>query len=113
LFPYTTLFRSHEAITQVYGQIASRLSELIDDVYELNIDRDERRQLLTLLVTGRDSTSLPASALSDGTLRFLALAVLELDAEAQGVICLEEPENGIHPDRITAMLRLLQDSAAD
>lgn len=102
-----------ETLTQVYGQVASRLSELIDDVYEIAIDRDERRQLLTLFVTDRESTSHPARALSDGTLRFLALAILELDPEAQGLICLEEPENGIHPNRIPAMLRLLQDIATD
>lgn len=101
------------AFSPVYGQVAQRLSELIDDVHEIRIDRDERRQLLTLLVTGRDGTSYPARALSDGTLRFLALAVLELDPQAKGLICLEEPENGIHPDRIPAMLRLLQDIATD
>ncbi|MEQ8961652.1 MAG: hypothetical protein RLP02_27625 [Coleofasciculus sp. C2-GNP5-27] len=29
----------------------------------------------------------------DGTMRFLALAVLELDPEAQGLLCLEELED--------------------
>lgn len=103
----------HEGSTDVYGQVTVKLSELIDDVREIKINRDERRQLLTLFVTGRDGTSLPARALSDGTLRFLALAVLELDPGAKGLICLEEPENGIHLDRIRAMLRLLQDIATD
>lgn len=102
-----------ESLSKIYGQVTIRLSELIDDVQEIKIDRDERRQLLTLFVTGRDGTSYPARALSDGTLRFLALAVLELDPEAKGLICLEEPENGIHLDRIRAMLRLLQDIATD
>ena len=102
-----------EATAQVYSQVANRLSELIDDVYEVGIDRDERRELFTLQVTGRDRTPYPARALSDGTLRFLALAVLELEPEAHGLLCLEEPENGIHPERIPAMLRLLQDIAVD
>ncbi len=102
-----------ESEAQTYSSIAGRLSELIHDVRDVTVDRDERRELLTVQVTGRDGTSHPARALSDGTLRFLALAVLELDPEAQGVICLEEPENGIHPERIAAMLRLLQDIAAD
>ena len=43
----------------------------------------------------------------------MALAVLELDPEAQNLLCLEEPENGIHPERIPAMLKLLQDIATD
>ena len=30
-----------------------------------------------------------------------------------GIICLEEPENGIHPDRIGPMLELLEDIAVD
>jgi predicted ATPase len=97
----------------VYGQVANRLAELIDDVRRVWVDRDDRRELLTLYITDRDNTSHPAQALSDGTLRFLALAVLELDSEAQGLLCLEEPENGIHPERIPAMLRLLRDIATD
>jgi predicted ATPase len=99
--------------SQFYGQVSNRLSQLINEVRNVWVDRDERRELLALYVTNRDGTSHPARALSDGTLRFLALAVLELDPEAQGLLCLEEPENGIHPERIPAMLRLLQDIATD
>ncbi len=103
----------HGGEGQVYSQIANRLAELIDDVKSIWIDRDERRELLTLYVTARDGTAHPARALSDGTLRFLALAVLEQHPEAQELLCLEEPENGIHPERIPAMLQLLQDIATD
>ena len=96
-----------------YSQLANRLSALIGNVRGLRVDRDEKRELLTLLMTSHEGTELPARALSDGTLRFLALSVLELDPETPGLICLEEPENGIHPDRIPAMLQLLQDLATD
>lgn len=99
--------------SKIYGQIATKLSELIDDVYSVKVDRDEQRQTLTLQVTDKNKTSYPARALSDGTLRFLALAVIELDPTAQGVICLEEPENGIHPARIPAILKLLEAIATD
>lgn len=99
--------------SKIYGQIAAKLTELIDDVYSINVDRDEQRQTLTLQVTDKNRTSYPARALSDGTLRFLALAVIELDPSAQGVICLEEPENGIHPARIPAILKLLKAIAVD
>lgn len=98
---------------RVYADVANRLAELVDDVRAVRIDRDEKRELLTVLVTGKDGTAHPARSLSDGTLRFLALAVLELDPDAVGLICLEEPENGIHAPRIPAMIRLLNDIATD
>jgi hypothetical protein len=50
------------------------LYELIDHVGQVRIDRDEKRELLTLLLTDKHGTELPAKALSDGILRFLALA---------------------------------------
>ena len=98
---------------RVYSQITNRLGELIDDVHGIHIDLDERRELMTLYVEDRDGTAHPARALSDGTLRFLALSVLESDPKMQGVLCLEEPENGIHPERIPAILELLMDIAVD
>ncbi len=97
---------------QIYAQLANRLAELIEDVKEVRVDRDERREVLTLEVTDTSNTPHPARALSDGTLRFLALAVLELESEA-GIVCMEEPENGIHPARIPAMIQLLRDIATD
>lgn len=103
---------SHEKIA-VYARVANRLSEPVSGVRRVRIDADVERELLSLVVTDRDGTEHEARALSDGTLRFLALAVLEADPEASGLLCLEEPENGIHPERIGAMLALLQDLAVD
>jgi hypothetical protein len=97
----------------VYCRVANRLSELIGDVKKICVNRDEKHETLTLCLSGADRTEHAARALSDGTLRFLALTVLELDSDASGLICLEEPENGIHPNRIPAILRLLQDIATD
>jgi len=98
---------------QVYAEVAGRLSELIDDVREVRVDRDEKRELLTLEVVDHNGTAHPARSLSDGSLRFLALTVLSMDSEEQGLLCLEEPENGIHPERIPAMIQLLQDIVTD
>jgi predicted ATPase len=102
-----------ETAENLYAAVASRLSELISDIYKVWVDRDNQRQLLTLMVSNKDGTEHPARALSDGTMRFLALVVLELDLTAEGVICLEEPENGIHPERIAKILELLQGIATD
>lgn len=98
---------------QVYAEVAGRLSELIDDVQDVRVERDEKRESLTLEVLDDDGTMHPARSLSDGTLRFLALTVLSMDSDEQGLLCLEEPENGIHPIRIPAMIRLLQDIATN
>jgi predicted ATPase len=102
-----------DASTMLYMRLSRRLMEFIDDVREITIDHDEKRGILTIMLTGRDGTTHSARALSDGTLRFLALAVMELDTHTPGTLCLEEPENGIHPESIQAMLRLLRDIAVD
>lgn len=98
---------------EIYAQVAAWLSELIDDVAAVRIDRDEQRELLTLEVTDHSGTVYPARSLSDGALRFLALSVLESDPKATGLICMEEPENSIHPSRIPLILGLLQNIATD
>ncbi len=110
---YTNHTSKEEAAVWFYDKVAARLSELIDDVYSIRIDRDEKRRLLTLELTDRNGTVCPAHLLSDGTLRFLALAVLESDPKTSSLICLEEPENSIYPERIPAILQLLQDIATD
>ncbi|WP_395094849.1 AAA family ATPase [Armatimonas sp.] len=98
---------------QVYDTVALRMSELVQEIREIGVERDDKRDLLTLWAASSDGTRHSAHALSDGTLRFLALATLEIDPDFQGVLCLEEPENGIHPERIGTMLNLLQALAVD
>jgi len=105
--------KSGPGIEAIYTRVANRLAELFEDVKDLWVERDEKRELLTVQVRTQDGTTHPAPALSDGSLRFLALAVLDQDTEDQGLICLEEPENGVHPERLPAMLRLLRDITTD
>ncbi len=97
----------------VYARVANRLAELIEGVQSICVDADDRRELFTLMLTDSEGTQHEARSLSDGTLRFLALAILENDPATQGVLCLEEPENGIHPERIPVMLQLLHDISVD
>lgn len=107
----TTSSGAHEG--KVFGRLANRLSGLVSDICGIRLDRDEKRSLNTVLLRMRDGTEFPARDMSDGTLRLLALALLELDPEAPRVICLEEPENGVHPDRLPAIVKLLRDIAMD
>lgn len=97
---------------RVYARIASRLSELVP-ISEVRVQRDDVRQLLALSVRETAGTELPSRSLSDGTLRFLALSVLGEDPESHGVICMEEPENGIHPAKMQAMAVLLRSLAVN
>ena len=96
----------------LYARLANRLNELIGDVRGVEVKRNDEAQQLSLVITNRQGVKLSPRALSDGTLRFLAYAIM-LEDRHPGVLCIEEPENGMHPQRIPALLRLLQDIAMD
>lgn len=98
---------------QVFAELANRLSKLVEDIRDIRVVNNDRFESRTVEVQGDDGIYHPAHALSDGTLRFLVLSVLDIDPDVRGIICLEEPENGIHPERIPAMLELLRDIAVD
>lgn len=98
--------------SRVYASIANRLAELVP-VESVRIDLDTTRKLLTLFLRERSGAELPARALSDGTLRFLVLCALGSDPDTRGLICMEEPENGIHPGKMAAILDLLKEIAVD
>ena len=111
-----TLFRLQSSVNQdndIYQKLTNRLKELVEDVTEISIDKDEKRDLLTLQIKFRDGLTLPAQSLSDGTLRFLGLAIIEEDSSGSRLICLEEPENGINPKKLTEMVVLLKDMATN
>lgn len=94
-------------------EIANQLANLLPDVKNVFVDVDEKRQLKTLYLETLNQIKHEARALSDGTLRFLALSIIGADPESGSVICLEEPENGIHPARIPAIVSLLYQMAVD
>jgi predicted ATPase len=45
--------------------------------------------------------------LSDGTLRFLCLLVILLHPTPPPLVCIEEPETGLHPDILSTVAELL------
>lgn len=91
-------FDGQAAPEAVYARVAGRLSDLSGvGVEELRVESDQVREVLTLFLQETGGLRLPARALSEGTLRFLALCVLLEDPKFTGLICMEEPENGIHP----------------
>jgi predicted ATPase len=50
---------------------------------------------------------IPAARLSDGTLHYLCLLIVLLHPEPPPLICIEEPELGLHPDVIRTIGKLL------
>ena len=55
--------------------------------------------------------SIPTSRMSDGMLRYLCLLAILCQPEPPALICLEEPEAGLHPDIIPEVAKLLQEAS--
>jgi predicted ATPase len=53
----------------------------------------------------------PAERLSDGTLRWLTLLIILLDPTPPPVICIDEPDLGLHPDMIPTLSDLLREAS--
>lgn len=96
-----------------FEKVSNLLAGLLPDVDSLRVDIDEVRRSKTLYLKQKGGAEYDARSLSDGTLRFLALAILSCDPLAGGVVCMEEPENGIHPARIPAIVELLKGMCVD
>jgi predicted ATPase len=70
------------------------------------LDTGDRRRLLA--VVRDDDREFTARVLSDGTLRFLALIALAYAPQPPGLVCFEEPENGVHPGRLPFIVDTLR-----
>ena len=57
-------------------------------------------------------TPIPATRLSDGTIRFLALMAVMLHPGKAPLVCIEEPELGLHPDALAIIAELLVEAKA-
>jgi predicted ATPase len=55
--------------------------------------------------------TIPATRLSDGTLRWLCLLAVLLDPDPPPLVCIEEPELGLHPDMLPRVAAMLQDAS--
>ncbi len=65
---------------------------------------------LYLHETGFD-TPIPATRISDGTLRFIAMLAVLLSPEPPPLVCIEEPELGLHPDAVALMGDVLEEAS--
>ena len=96
------------------AEILYRLRQLNSDVAELGVYSDDVRDQLALRARVRGVENwLYGRSLSDGMLRYIALVLMLVDVQDRAVLCIEEPENGIHPSRVPNLAELLRDYAVD
>lgn len=67
--------------------------------------------ILAYLLEEGGHEPIPATRLSDGTLRFIALLVTLLSDPPPPLVCIEEPELGLHPDALSLIAELLVDAS--
>ncbi len=54
---------------------------------------------------------IPATRLSDGTIRFIAILAILLSPSPPPLACIEEPELGLHPDAVALLAELLVEAS--
>ncbi len=102
-----------ENLALVLSQIRSQakiellvsLRKLYEGIQGVSLPIEGGNVLLFLEETG--GREIPATRLSDGTLRYLCLLAILLHAEPSPLIVIEEPELGLHPDIIPHVAELL------
>ncbi|MBD2777420.1 AAA family ATPase [Iningainema tapete] len=95
------------------ADIAAALTSLISGVVDLDISLDRKNKEYQIEIGYRDSIPFSSRVVSDGTLRVLALLVLLYDPKHSGLVCFEEPENGVHPFRLKTLIELLRSGVTD
>ena len=89
-------------------RLLDALRELYDNItdFRVNIEHDSVK-----IVLREGDVEIPAARLSDGTLRYLCLLAILCHPRPPPVVCLEEPELGLHPDILPGLADLLKDAS--
>jgi predicted ATPase len=90
-----------------FSAIDERFRTLFPTVRMLRLENADERSK-TLGLTLLDGTDVGPDEMSEGMLYWLAFAIVEHLAPA-GILLIEEPENGLHPSRISEVIRVLRD----
>lgn len=92
-------------------KIILKLSSFLPEYTKLSVKDDKANKQFVFELCNSEGKTFTSRVLSEGTLRLLVLCVLLYDDVYSGLLCFEEPENGIHPHRMKAMADLLQQLA--
>jgi predicted ATPase len=88
--------------------ISRDMANLVPGILKIRVEQDKPSDKYVIYAETSDQRSFSSQVLSDGTLRLIALAAIKNDPQFQGTHCLEEPENGVHPQRLRKLAQLLQ-----
>ncbi|MDI1290945.1 MAG: AAA family ATPase, partial [bacterium] len=97
----------------VLAEISADLASMISGVLGIEVQEDPRAREVRIDLKMEGKEVFPSRVVSDGTLRVLGLLTVLHDPRRRGLLCYEEPENGIHPGRLKHLVRLLQESVTD
>lgn len=109
----SALFRIKQIDEYNLVEISRKLNVFLPSFIEVNVYDDKANRQYIIKLKGEDGKEFTSRVLSEGTLRLLALCILEYDEKHTGLLCFEEPENGIHPFLIKAMAALVKALSTD
>lgn len=92
---------------EMFNELESRFIQLVPNISRISLDQNQNRQNILRLVDRHSDYKIPASDVSDGTLRLLAFLTALYDIDSPDIICFEEPENGVHPWLLNKIMELL------
>jgi len=107
------LARMKAEASYVIKDISREINNLLPGITAIDVEEDIRSDQYVLISKSLDGRNFSSRVLSEGTLRVIALLVFKLDLQHEGVLCFEEPENGIHPFRLENMSTLLRELATN
>ena len=87
-----------DSLRKLYSGVVDIHARIVSGYVEINIEEEDGRLI-------------PAVRLSDGTLRYLSLLAVLCHPEPPPLVCIEEPELGLHPDIIPTIANLLIDAS--
>ncbi len=102
------LYRLYNQDAFTMEKIVMKLSSFLSGYTKLEVKDDKANKQFVFNLQNSEGKVFSSRVLSEGTLRLLVLCVLLYDDSFQGLLCFEEPENGIHPYRLKAMADLLR-----
>lgn len=91
------------------NDLSADLAAVIPGVIRVQLSEDDSRRQRQVEVVTRGEAPFSARVASDGTLRAIALLAALYDPRGAGLICFEEPENGIFPQRLAQFVRYLRE----